>query len=125
FRAHVEKSLLTTRHGAPSAPMRCGTLLPPADPGTLGAVNTNKTKDATQQAGRQEAGGAWQNMAKKRPWNAGRRPSKTITAHAKRAKRSWITELRSVRALEEPIEVNDEHLLAAAVAHMAVTFQGK
>ncbi|CAJ1434292.1 unnamed protein product [Effrenium voratum] len=53
------------------------------------------------------------------------RPSKTITAHAKRAKRSWITELRSVRALDQPIEVNDEHLLAAAVAHMAVTFQGK
>ncbi|CAJ1439845.1 unnamed protein product [Effrenium voratum] len=53
------------------------------------------------------------------------RPSKTITAHAKRAKKSWITKLLSLRALEEHTEVNDEHLLAAAVAHMAVTFQGK
>ena len=33
-----------------------------------------------------------------------RRPSKTITAHAKRAKRSWITKLLSLRALEEHTE---------------------
>ncbi|CAJ1439091.1 unnamed protein product [Effrenium voratum] len=53
------------------------------------------------------------------------RPSKTITAQAKKVKGSWITKLRPVRALEEPMEVNDEYLLAAAVAHMVVTFQGK
>ncbi|CAJ1414176.1 unnamed protein product [Effrenium voratum] len=52
------------------------------------------------------------------------KPSKTITAQAKRAKSSWITKLRSVKA-SEPMQVNDEHLLAAAVAHMVVTFQGK
>ncbi|CAJ1452834.1 unnamed protein product [Effrenium voratum] len=50
---------------------------------------------------------------------------KTISAQTKRAKSSWITELRSVKASEEPMQVNDEHLLAAAVAHMVVTFQGK
>ncbi|CAJ1404739.1 unnamed protein product [Effrenium voratum] len=53
------------------------------------------------------------------------KPSKTITAQAKKVKGSWITKLRPVRALEEPMEVNDEYLLAAAVAHMVVTFQGK
>ncbi|CAJ1361646.1 unnamed protein product [Effrenium voratum] len=54
------------------------------------------------------------------------KPSKTVTAVAERSKAGWLVRLQPIREIQGAEHPQDgEHLLAAAVAHMAVALSGE
>ncbi|CAJ1361648.1 unnamed protein product [Effrenium voratum] len=53
------------------------------------------------------------------------KPSKTVTAVAEKSKAGWLVRLQPLREIEGEHPQDVEHLLAAAVAHMAVALHGE